>query len=120
MYSITKQWTFSAAHALDHLPESHKCHALHGHNYTVGVRLTASALEPDGMLVDYGDLSVDLGAWIDANLDHKNLNDFMAGPTTAERLAKAIYDRASMYDWGHLVTSVLVKETDGTSAMYRP
>jgi 6-pyruvoyltetrahydropterin/6-carboxytetrahydropterin synthase len=119
MYSISKQWRFSASHALDHLPESHKCHRLHGHNYTVGVRLKGSLLEADGMLVDYGDLNVDLGLWLADTFDHRHLNDVLDKPT-AERLAKFVYDRALLYDWGHLVTSVLVKETDGTSATYSP
>jgi len=119
-YSISKTWTFSASHALDHLPESHKCHRLHGHNYKVGVRLSGSLLEADGMLVDYGDLNVDLGLWIADTLDHRHLNDVMEGPTTAERLAKFIWDRAALYDWGHLVTSVLVQETEGTTAIYSP
>jgi 6-pyruvoyltetrahydropterin/6-carboxytetrahydropterin synthase len=34
MYTITKQFSFSASHVLDHLPEGHPCaRRLHGHNY---------------------------------------------------------------------------------------
>ncbi len=121
MYSISKEWRFSASHSLDQLPSDHKCFRLHGHNYRVGIRLGVSILEEDGFVVDYGILNRDLGVWIEKTFDHQHLNDVMKGPTTAERLARMIYDHAlDRYDWGHLVTSVLVAETDGTTAVYSP
>ena len=41
MYTIAKQFTFSASHQLDHLPEDHQCARLHGHNYVVEIVLSA-------------------------------------------------------------------------------
>lgn len=119
-YSITKAWRFSAAHALDHLPADHKCHALHGHNYLVEVELSAQILDDNGFVVDYGILARDLGDWLEATFDHQNLNKVLAGPTTAEHLAKVIYDHTDVFDWGPLVDSILVAETDGTSATFSP
>jgi 6-pyruvoyltetrahydropterin/6-carboxytetrahydropterin synthase len=119
-YSITKTWRFSAAHALDHLPVDHKCHSNHGHNYRVEVALSTTTLDAAGFVVDYGVLSRDLGAWIDETFDHKDLNDVLAGPSTAEHLAKVIFDHTASFDWASLVDSVTVSETDGTSATYAP
>ena len=49
MFEIRKQFTFSAAHQLDHLPKDHPCSRIHGHNNIVGSsfrrrRSTAMAL----------------------------------------------------------------------------
>ncbi len=33
MFTITKEFHFSASHQLSHLPEDHQCARLHGHNY---------------------------------------------------------------------------------------
>jgi len=44
MYTISKQFTFSASHQLLNLCDSHPCYRLHGHNYIVEVELQASEL----------------------------------------------------------------------------
>ena len=41
MYTIAKQFSFSASHVIDGVPEDHPCGRLHGHNYTVEVQLAA-------------------------------------------------------------------------------
>ena len=33
MFTITKQFYFSASHTLDTLPDDHPCTQLHGHNW---------------------------------------------------------------------------------------
>ena len=76
MYTISKEFHFSAAHVLDHLPDGHPCARLHGHNYIVVVELEGTDLNDDDFIVDYGELSV-LKDWIDEHLDHKNLNDVL-------------------------------------------
>ncbi|HUM68046.1 MAG TPA: 6-carboxytetrahydropterin synthase, partial [Chloroflexota bacterium] len=35
MYTISKQFHFSASHQLNGLPLEHQCARLHGHNYEV-------------------------------------------------------------------------------------
>lgn len=91
MFTISKDFAFSASHRLDHLPEDHQCHRLHGHNYVVRVELAANKLDTDGMILDYG-LLAPFRDYIDDELDHRHLNDVVMGPTTAERLARHLHD----------------------------
>lgn len=116
MFTITKEFTFDAAHALTQLPEDHKCHHLHGHTYTVIVELQAEQLDSYGFVMDYGEFTF-VKDYIDHNLDHRNLNDVL-GSTTAERMAEYLFNifDPSCPD----LTAVTVKETPKTSATYRP
>lgn len=124
-YEITKEFPFEAAHALTSVPPGHKCSdrfadstpRIHGHSYVVIVTLAADELDKYGFIVDYSDLD-NIKRWIDENLDHRNLNEVVknAFPTTAENLAKWIFDRwASIYPE---MVSVTVCETAKTSATY--
>lgn len=92
-YRIAKRFTFDAAHQLHGLPDGHKCGRLHGHTYTVEVELGAVELDDVGFVRDFGDLNV-IRAWIDHELDHRNLNDVWPDMnTTAEKIARAIFVR---------------------------
>lgn len=118
MYTISKQFTFSASHQLLNLPETHQCHRLHGHNYVVEVELQTDKLDHHGFVVDYGDLDP-LKQFIDEKLDHRHLNDVMGhDDTTAENLAKFIFDW-SIDQWPE-VSAVRISETPKTWAEYRP
>lgn len=116
MYRISKEFAFSASHRLDHLPPEHQCARLHGHNYIVVVELAAAALSPDGFVRDYHDLAA-LKAHIDAEFDHRHLNDVLPMPT-AENLARYFHDWARAR-WPE-VSAVRVSETPKTWAEYRP
>lgn len=118
MFRITKEFHFSASHRLDHLPEDHQCHRLHGHNYIVVVELSGASLNSDGFVRDYHDLKA-LKTYIDDHFDHRHLNDVLGHAfTTAENLAK------HFYEWCHErfpeTTAVRVSETPKTWAEYRP
>jgi 6-pyruvoyltetrahydropterin/6-carboxytetrahydropterin synthase len=54
MYRITKEFSFSMGHRLS----CHQglCKNFHGHNYTVFVGLKSETLNPNGMVMDFGDL----------------------------------------------------------------
>ncbi|MBA2441208.1 MAG: 6-carboxytetrahydropterin synthase [Rubrobacter sp.] len=117
MYRITKQFEFSASHSLDYLPPEHKCHPLHGHNYIVEVVLESPGLDENGFVRDYGELGA-LKDFIDGKLDHRHLNDVVPGPTTAENIARFLYDFASGL-WPE-VAAVRISETPKTWAEYRP
>lgn len=118
MYKISKEFAFSAAHALFGLGPDHPCTRLHGHNYIVRVHLRAKALNETGFVRDYNDLKL-VKHYIDNNLDHKNLNDIMAPlNSSAENLAKMLFDifkpmLPELY-------AVEVSETPKTSAIYEP
>jgi 6-pyruvoyltetrahydropterin/6-carboxytetrahydropterin synthase len=116
-YRIGKRFQFSASHVIEGLPEGHKCGRLHGHTYEVEVQVEGV---PDrtGFVVDFGDVAAAVGPII-ARLDHRHLNDVMAGaPTTSEALAWLIWAEAVAVL--PKVSAVRVSETPGTWAEYRP
>lgn len=119
MYRITKQFSFSASHILDHLPEDHPCARLHGHNYVVEVVLESSELNGDGFVRDYGELDP-LKRFIDGSLDHRHLDDELPEGmvSSAENIARYLYDFAAAR-WPE-VAAVRVSETPRTWAEYRP
>lgn len=118
MYKISKQFHFSASHQLLNLPDDHPCARMHGHNYIVEVVLQSETLNQYGFVIDYNDLDA-LKNFIDENLDHRHLNDVLGNDfTTAEHLAKYLYDWAKP-QWQE-VTAVRVSETPKTWAEYCP
>jgi 6-pyruvoyltetrahydropterin/6-carboxytetrahydropterin synthase len=114
MYKITKQFSFEASHQLSGLPEGHKCARLHGHSYQVVVELCADTLDDRGFVLDYGDLDP-IKDYIAVALDHQHLNNIIEQPT-AENLARMLYNLFKP-DFPMLL-SVMVKETEKTSATY--
>lgn len=122
MYEIAKSFTFSASHRLDRLPEGHKCRRLHGHNYTVEVRISAEEMDEHGFVVDFAELD-HMGQWIRTTLDHQHLNDVLEGQPTSERLAATVFEWCAKHmpqRPGVVLQSVRVAETASTWAEYRP
>jgi len=120
MYRISKRMMFSASHRLAHLPPEHKCFRLHGHNYTVEVRLASIRLDERGFVADFAEIG-DLLKDVKEHFDHQDLNEVLGSSflTTAENLAQYIYHRA--YDFPNLIPfieSVMVSETENTWAEY--
>ncbi|MFZ0544386.1 MAG: 6-carboxytetrahydropterin synthase [Candidatus Promineifilaceae bacterium] len=116
MYIISKEFHFSASHQLDTLPPSHQCAHLHGHNYIVELVLQGEAVDRHGFVVDYLELKP-FKEFIDQELDHKHLNDVMDCPTSAENIARFLFDWA-IERWPQ-VSAVRVSETPKTWAEYR-
>ncbi|RMG90640.1 MAG: 6-carboxytetrahydropterin synthase QueD [Chloroflexi bacterium] len=116
MFTISKQFTFSASHQLEQLPPEHQCARLHGHNYVVELILQAEELDENGFVVDYLDLKP-FKMFLDEELDHRHLNDVLPFPTTAENIARFLY-RWAKERWPQ-VTAVRVSETPKTWAEYR-
>lgn len=122
MYTITKEFHFSASHQLTHLPPEHQCARLHGHNYIVEVELCAPELDADGFVLDYGALK-EFQRQIDTTLDHRHLNEVLgsAEATTAEALAQRLCRTVEEHVPAHVhVAAVRVRETPKTCAEYRP
>lgn len=116
MYTITKEFHFSAAHQLIHLPDGHPCKRLHGHNYIVKVELKSKKLNKDQFVRDYGELR-GIKLYLDDVLDHKNLNEvFPNMAPTAENLAKRLFDfwRTSIPE----LSAIEISETPLTNARY--
>lgn len=118
MYTITKEFHFSASHQLIGLPHDHQCARLHGHNYVVVIELKSDQLNAHGFVRDYLELAP-LKAYIDDEMDHRHLNDVLGDDlVTAERLAKHFYDWSKAH-WAE-TSAVKVSETPKTWAEYRP
>lgn len=122
MFTIAKQFAFSASHHLDGLRDGHPCGRLHGHNYVVEVVLERDVLNEVGFVTDYGDLAM-VREFIDNEWDHQDLNAWMEGQSllgnpTAETLAALVFDLFKV----HLpaLVAVRVSETPKTWAEYRP
>lgn len=117
MYTIQKEFAFSAAHHLEGLPPEHQCSRPHGHNYVVIVVLEAEALDDTGFVQDYGELSP-VKQLIDSALDHQDLNVVLAPmQTSAENIARWLYDHFKPQF--PMLAAVKVSETPKTWAEYR-
>lgn len=117
MYEITKDFSFSAAHQLEGLPEEHPCSRLHGHNYCIRLSMVAKELDSIGFVRDYRELD-SFKHYIDDTLDHYNLNDVIPGNPTAERIAEFLFHKAQ--ELGIKVSSISVSETPKTWARFTP
>tara|TARA_Y100001963_G_scaffold145330_1_gene218787 strand:+ start:471 stop:839 length:369 start_codon:yes stop_codon:yes gene_type:complete len=83
--TVGKEFRFEAAHSLPHLPEGHKCRNLHGHSYRFRVDVDGP-VDDRGFVVDYAEISAVVDPIV-ASLDHQNLNEIFAEPTTAENIS---------------------------------
>ena len=117
MYKISKQFSFSASHALELLPEDHPCARLHGHNYLVTVHLKSEVLDEYGFVKDYKVLKT-VQQFIDETLDHRHLNDLIPVHPTSENIARFLYEQFKP-DIPELY-AVEVSETPQTSCIYEP
>lgn len=90
MFEVKIASCFAAAHQLKLEPE--KSESMHGHNWKVEVCIQGNALNPAGLLMDFGDLKKYV-AEIVARMDHKCLNDldcFKGLNPSSENIAKFI------------------------------
>jgi 6-pyruvoyltetrahydropterin/6-carboxytetrahydropterin synthase len=114
---IWKEFGFEAAHRLPHVPAGHKCARLHGHSFRVAVHVTGALREPEGWVMDFGDLKA---AWAPLHeaLDHRYLNDIdgLENPTS-EALARWIWRRLAPSLPG--LSQVVVRETCTSGCVYR-
>ena len=118
MYTIAKQFQFSASHQLTTLEPEHPCARLHGHNYEVEVELSAAELDVHGFVRDYRELQT-FKKYLDEEIDHRHLNEVFSSETvTAEFLARTFFFWCRAH-WPE-VSAVRVSETPKTWAEYRP
>jgi len=132
MYEITRSLSFCYGHRL--IDHAGKCAHLHGHNGQVEVTLASSQLDAQGMVVDFQVIRQRLGAWIDANLDHRMILQTgdpalttllslgepvyeVAFPPTAENLARHLLEKARELELP--VQAVRFQETPSCHATYR-
>jgi 6-pyruvoyltetrahydropterin/6-carboxytetrahydropterin synthase len=138
MIEISKDFEFEAAHSLPHLPDTHKCHRLHGHSYKVRVTCAGEIDKELGWVIDYADISKVVKTIITA-IDHTNLDQLFTvpprpelddrgvkrvpekrhtKPSTAENLAIWFYQQ--LKPTLPSVVEIRIKETANTAVIYRP
>lgn len=117
MYTISKEFHFSAGHRLLGLEEDHPCGTFHGHNYVLTLFLKSPLLTPEGFVMDYRKLSFIRG-WIQKNLDHKYLNDVFQFNPTVENMGSYLFQLFKK-DLP-LLHAIEISETPKTKCRYEP
>lgn len=132
MYTISKEFHFSASHVLYGLDAWHPCGRMHGHNYVIVVELQAETLNDVGFVKDYRELDP-IKKFIDEELDHRHLNDVLdpfvaeqnlqsvplfSGNPSAENMARALFQVFQHLVPDVKISAVTVKETPKTAARY--
>ncbi|WP_458775023.1 6-pyruvoyl trahydropterin synthase family protein [Desulforhopalus sp. 52FAK] len=123
MISITKEFTFDAAHRLylgDRTPEENheifgKCCKIHGHTYLLRITVTGP-LDDTGMIIHFSKLKSIVCELVLDRYDHSMLNEFeefTTLPPTAEVMASHIFTRLSgrLEAQGITIRSVVLYET---------
>jgi 6-pyruvoyltetrahydropterin/6-carboxytetrahydropterin synthase len=98
MLTITRRFTFDAAHCLER--HKGKCSRYHGHTYILEVTVGGSFLlsdtwEDQGFFLDLGDLKRIVGNELNGKWDHYDLNRTIDSYPTAERLIHKLW--ATLY-----------------------
>lgn len=130
-YQVSREIEFCYGHRLPN--HGGKCRFLHGHNGRVEILIEAERLDPDGMVLDFGEIRSGIEKWIDEELDHHTLL-FQEDPLvsllkdagqkvvvmdaipTAENIAKFICLKGR--EMGLNIVQVRVWETSKNSAVY--
>jgi len=125
MYTISKEFHFSASHILFGLNDGHPCGRMHGHNYIIVVELKSLILNDVGFVKDYRELDP-IKKWIDDKLDHHHLNDVLdknndplfKGNPSAETMARTLLVVFQNLIKDATITAITVKETPKTAATF--
>jgi|ERR1700760_695450 len=132
MFTISKEFHFSASHILRGLPSDHPCTRMHGHNYKVKVTIYAENLVEPGFVIDYRDLDP-FKEYLDSTFDHRHLNHVLYREDdedlnpTAEILARLFFyvvrdgevgSKLELLHGTMPTIEVGVSETDKTWAYY--
>jgi 6-pyruvoyltetrahydropterin/6-carboxytetrahydropterin synthase len=98
MYRLQVKSHFDAAHYIkDYVG---KCSRMHGHRWEVEVVVEGKMLDSKNMLLDFGEMKLNLETLLEAFLDHHLLNETLKeSNVTAEFLAKWVYDRFVELTW---------------------
>lgn len=121
MFSIHRDFTFSAAHTIR--GHTGGCERMHGHTYRVRIHLAAEDLDELGMVLDFADLKAIANEVLDP-FDHRLINDvppFDERNPTAELIAEYVHGEvAERLPARVTVTEVEVWENPHSAASYRP
>ena len=95
MISVSRAYAFEAAHRLTGVPPTHRCSAVHGHNYRVVLMVAGPVDSVTGFVIDFWDMDA-IFEPLRVQLDHRMLNDVpgLENPT-AEAIAVWIAERVA-------------------------
>lgn len=113
---IYNQFSFDSAHSLPNVPDHHKCRKLHGHTYHLTVFVEGDLLDPEGWVLDFGDLKSVIKPVVDM-VDHAFLNEIpgLENPTA---------ENFSIWLWNKIkpllpaLKKIELKETPGSGVIY--
>lgn len=111
MYTLIVRTTFEAAHLLPR--HAGKCSKLHGHSYHVEAEFASRTLNDLGMVMDFSELKAAVEEVVP---DHTFLNDVIPLPTTAENIARWLYEQ--LRERNLPVAAITVWETDRNACRY--
>ena len=111
-YTVTVRGEFCAAMQLPNIDGP--CAQLHGHTYQIGLTVSATQLDDNGVVCDYFALKQALDGYL-ATLDYEHLNTlpvFAGQAPSAERLAQLIFQHFKAKVWPQPLTiaSVTIQE----------
>lgn len=113
--TISKEFTFDAAHFLPTVPQDHKCRRMHGHTYRVQLVLRAEVAK-NGFVggFDYDDICRAWLTHVHDRIDHRVLNEIpgLDVPSTENLAAWIFAELANTFGAG--LTSVRVHESSST------
>ena len=92
MISCTRKMEFDAAHRV--VGHQGKCYKFHGHRYVIEATFIAKQLSDLGMIIDFADIKIILGSWINENWDHNailNIADKPFGDQITQNIDQKIY-----------------------------
>jgi len=116
MFLLKVEAGFEAAHRL---PEySGACRRIHGHSYIVQAAWKTTGVNNLGISIDLVVLKKLLRQVV-AVYDHQSLNTVMTGHTTAEAIARAIFNTLRDAEFGKKLSQVAVEETRGACVIYQ-
>lgn len=109
--TITRRYSFEAAHWLPKVPEEHKCRRLHGHNYLVDVTIGGQVNEI-GFIIDFWDLDKIVDPIIQL-VDHRTLNDIIGleNPTAEFIGTWFMYKLNGTLPLKHSIANIRIYET---------
>lgn len=115
MFLMEVEADFEAGHRL---PDYNgPCKRVHGHSYVVWATWGTAKLDEQGIAIDLTILKKLLRLAVQP-LDHQSLNQVMTGHTTAECIARLIWNKLQVQNFGKLLHSVAVQETRGTKVTF--
>jgi 6-pyruvoyltetrahydropterin/6-carboxytetrahydropterin synthase len=115
MFRLKRKYEFHAARRLTELSENHPCGNLHGHTFSVTIKVSGNELTREGWIIDFYDIDALYEEKVHLCLDHKYLNDIIENPTT---------EHIAMWIWNQLehdlkgLSSVSVSEGNSYGCKY--